>query len=1195
VSCSLSSLFVSFPESALLTNAFVLDIKLLAEIVTAAEEIYPTLAERDRLPTNALFLAAEQVLPVHGYDPDHAPSNISRLIFKIGGLRSEGSLMDKFRSVLESMGIEIEFVQPLEQQQQPQHRDRSSSIRSAGSLRSSIAGNPGDQTGTFPITPHYEGRRRRNSDSAAPAAPTDDLRDVPTIFNRARSVSVGSQQSEGLRNVRGTQGPRRPGFQGTGAKEAEAIQSEDDDLDEWNPHDLPIRTRPLPAHEDEEDDDFPYERHDVEGYPASDTGEVEEFGHGNHYQNPHGYPYDLPRARDDSDNYADADDATAETSNDLLSDPVLTEDARTILERKVRAFQNRRTTPTRIWTLAAWEKSAKETGKKRTQQEARAAFIAQHCILYQAFDDWSRTTWESKRLRRAAKAYDIHVMFKSFTHWEECAREELERTAIARRHMLRIRYFTLWRSLQADSKKKVHLFRADTLLRTWTRAYMHHEVQQSVAAKQHHDNLAKSALNTWLDKYRGRFADRVRILRLKESCVRIWHAKTRQAIDMYEGIIVHEREQLLEDSLSAWQAVTEDMHIAANERLGQKITHDLQNIFDTWRTKAQLNKNLRAAIERRELKLKVLAIDCWVSKTAEAAEKAQLATRLASQDVIAHWRNEAKLKLFRTACLAQLKLYAFSHWRLEQQLASFDRLSETRTKEAVLARLRTAAAQAQTRAVQGYRFADNHADRTIKASIIRAWQTKATAAVEERDTAVAMYFHNTASSCVGLWAVRADEVSTRRVEYEAFADRGAYYCMATNTLTRWVEVADRTRRERLTRTYHAFRRKHKASLAAKCLSRWHSAARNVLAFASEADMVCATRAEDKLVECVQHWREQARTMQAINQVAKEAELEVWWGKWTTRATELRETEMDAAAYCNEQMLSRCWNNWEFAALQNRGRQNTVAAFKEKIDKSLCRQVLDIWLQKVAAPEGLLIDLRSSVASRRSVRYSNVRPGSVRPAALSTSQHLQPPAFDSSVNQQPDLHLSRSEETTLATSPRRQQFGRQSEPPRKPSNDRPQGLSYSVPPRPRGYPKQEPPQYSSSGIYPTSTLQQTPHITPRPSGAPFPDFDEDDISFSPSEAGDPDHPTTFMSTPTRWTGSARATARNIRPLHATTTPSALLDTPHERALRREYTASGGGGGAGTRSVAAGTRFTPRVTFADIREESGEDSRIFESRR
>jgi len=90
---------------------------------------------------------------------------------------------------------------------------------------------------------------------------------------------------------------------------------------------------------------------------------------------------------------------------------------------------------------------------------------------------------------------------------------------------------------------------------------------------------------------------------------------------------------------------------------------------------------------------------------------------------------------------------------------------------------------------------------------------------------------------------------------------------------------------------------------------------------------------------------------------------------------------------------------------------------------------------------------------------------------------------------------------------------------------------------------------------------------------------DELSFHPDDGSDA---FAFMSTPTKWTRSSdtpfaapsNMTRRSIAvpTTITTTTPSAILPSPYERELRREYAPAGG---------------RSRVAFADIREESVED--------
>ncbi|OAA61041.1 Sfi1 spindle body [Niveomyces insectorum RCEF 264] len=165
------------------------DIELLHQVVSLGQEILPTLPKRDRLPTTALFRAADIVFPQYGLDAD-GEDKLSRVIFLVGGMRTTDNLLDRFRTVLARMGIELEFVDAQQQQQQqqlPEHdKDEddhdhnhhhphpnlhasppSPSPPSVYSAAPSTAGGLTAHSGIFPVARHVNGRRRRNSDTVA--------------------------------------------------------------------------------------------------------------------------------------------------------------------------------------------------------------------------------------------------------------------------------------------------------------------------------------------------------------------------------------------------------------------------------------------------------------------------------------------------------------------------------------------------------------------------------------------------------------------------------------------------------------------------------------------------------------------------------------------------------------------------------------------------------------------------------------------------------------------------------------------------------------------------------------------------------------------------------------------------------------------------------------------------------------------
>ncbi|KAI1451492.1 hypothetical protein F4805DRAFT_451283 [Annulohypoxylon moriforme] len=87
------------------------DIQILYQIVTRAEEILNDYTPTSRLPTHALYNAYDEVLPQHGINPDD-DRLISELVFKVGGVRNTDSLREKFETVVSRLGITVEWDDP---------------------------------------------------------------------------------------------------------------------------------------------------------------------------------------------------------------------------------------------------------------------------------------------------------------------------------------------------------------------------------------------------------------------------------------------------------------------------------------------------------------------------------------------------------------------------------------------------------------------------------------------------------------------------------------------------------------------------------------------------------------------------------------------------------------------------------------------------------------------------------------------------------------------------------------------------------------------------------------------------------------------------------------------------------------------------------------------------------------------------
>ncbi|KAI0403026.1 hypothetical protein F4802DRAFT_617149 [Xylaria palmicola] len=97
------------------------DIKIVYEIVTRAETILAEeLTPTSRLPTHALFLAYDEIIAEYGLDPSER--HISRVVFLVGGVKGQGSLMEKFKTVMDRMNITVSIEEPQSPAREHGHR-----------------------------------------------------------------------------------------------------------------------------------------------------------------------------------------------------------------------------------------------------------------------------------------------------------------------------------------------------------------------------------------------------------------------------------------------------------------------------------------------------------------------------------------------------------------------------------------------------------------------------------------------------------------------------------------------------------------------------------------------------------------------------------------------------------------------------------------------------------------------------------------------------------------------------------------------------------------------------------------------------------------------------------------------------------------------------------------------------------------
>ncbi|KAL2147950.1 hypothetical protein VTI28DRAFT_5 [Corynascus sepedonium] len=952
------------------------DIELVHEIVTLGEALYPSLPERERLPTNALFLAAEEILPRHGLDPENTPSHIARLIFKIGGQRSGNTLSDKFRAVLGGLGIQLEFV-PSSPSARPDSR---ASFALSYTNTSDLHSIRDDDANIEASREHFEDQQRGGRDFGRKG---DD-------YEKERSPSANR--------------PRAPS------------QSESGSLQipfQYDAGALPVEEVVGGLLEAT-----------LQNLRAKQDQELVKAVLGTWHTN----ACQTKRVTDELNSIAVEYD-----NNDLLGE-----------------------------VLDIWNEEAAAAQQLR--------FEAEEAAKYEAY--------VVKMEKRATRVYELFTIHNVLAEWQDRAQEERDRTAVARRHLVRKRTFEGWHAQHVEDETKVKNFMIGNVLQKWCQVALHHEVRHEVAVQWHQQELCKQSFHTMWQEFKERAADEFYAVGLATHCLHSWADKAHDLQDEYQVAVALDERLVLDEAVNIWLEEVDVQQYNSYECTRQLLVQSCRKDLDYWQEQARLSALLKQYRVKEEENAKRQVLETLSIAFREAKHHTAAADAFLLTEPIDHWEREMKLKLFIERDDYETKAAVLEHWALEEKLAWYKGHLETRTERQILTTLFSVAQQIRSTRQRHQEEADYLDIYYTQIEVVDIWVEETDRMWKHRQNADLVNLYRTTRPCIDHWREKCQQSQARDGFYRKKADKHRVRSIVSGVLEKWPAVAEATRRERMMNSLRQFRRKYKVELAQECLSKWIDATADTLDAHHDARQTNLHYKREDLNECLDLWNRAAKRAESIRQIAADAEVEVYCVKWQAQLQEAKENMQDAIEYDAEQTRKRCWERWEFQNLQNESKRHMAATLQEKNQRRFRRQILTEWHQKAVPEAAVRNDPRwSTLSARRSVRQQ----------------------------------LARSSTAT-------------------------------------------------AGFY---TASQLATLRPRDSVSslgPMPEFDEEPLLPDPDDPG-------FMSTPTKWTGSTRTLV-----YRSTSTPSAILPSPYERELRRQY-------GVGA--------LKPRVDFADINEESAEE--------
>ncbi|KAK5997383.1 hypothetical protein PT974_02739 [Cladobotryum mycophilum] len=594
------------------------DIEVLHAVIAAAQEQLDRTPDPKPLPAAALFKAYDDILPQHGIDPD-SDSHLSTLVFRVGGEQGPGTLSQKFQSILERMGIVLEFGD-----------ESTSSSRSSRSHSRSRSPSPGPSDSS-----RQYGQRQQSTPGDVLLRKPVSQHDIIIQQDPPASPIAPSQTS--VSN-------HEPKLEKAAIDAPPEVSPSVQDIQNSAPHPLQqIDQQNLVSR-------FNYGQ--VESQIDAVIKAVPQVVDSSHLSSKVETrtdsfiaPPEMRRAALASviDRWRDAMKRQREWSDiKLKSKDVVNKESQQKIQGddinlgqyednnechvNDQTHQTTLTRPTLVDKPMKPEKATAlsnnlpKTPAAEQLQETRAS-PSQHINT----DMNSDKEKHEQLLSRAARAREIYLASKVFNHWADRTATRLEREGVARRHMVRFRCFRGWSHAPSSRVPAIDHLRTTTAVQKLKRAVAYQEEQLSIAASTIARNYRLKTVLRVFDKW-------LYHLMIQTSRKRAAARVKKNAYAMWESRVT--RDTILQQAM-----------------LQRKLDYGQSCAFSNWQHQAQLaNRRLQAAHHVGMLRLSFNHLEVWVDQTEIERRARAYRERLfleKAADSFYKWNLTARAQAFR--------------------------------------------------------------------------------------------------------------------------------------------------------------------------------------------------------------------------------------------------------------------------------------------------------------------------------------------------------------------------------------------------------------------------------------------------------------------------------------------------------------------------------------------------------------------
>lgn len=611
--------------------------------------------------------------------------------------------------------------------------------------------------------------------------------------------------------------------------------------------------------------------------------------------------------------------------------------------------------------LQRWRDRAMGLQQAHDRMYYQAAAYDWNTLLRQAFEQWRATLQDKRQAReterffqhleeRAGKARGLFLLTKAFTHWAQCASDEVLRTSVARRHILRTRYFNAWRDITAVNELKVRRQALRRFLAVWRQRTADALDNDITAVAVYNDNAVRRVFARWYRQYCLDIFPKWRDGRLRKRWFDRWRTIVRQLRDRETWVEQMRAYQVQRESLSLWTKDVRDVRNYENIANEFRAVALRQNALRPLKIWAKLAPLAFQVARKHDARLIQVVLSLWQQRT-QASRQAVMVNHLRMlRNAWTSWNDRLRCLILSRRIDDRVATEALFTWWLQERVMFYVKLRQARANRRLF--LHWAAATAIKRTaleIASHCFSSTQRTLVLRNTLIK-WRSQRQIRREHETQALALITPRITGNALHNWRTRAAHIRTLNSQ----ADAARFYILTTTVLKEWRDKTQQSRRMRRREAYALVRRRVKMTLVHNVFGEWRSKTVESKALEAIASEQVKKRTTVTATLLLQAWWQRAQRSVEMSRQAETSRkrrlLTETWQVWTSQHRQIAGLDDQAGAFRAEITTvdaATCLRklNWRLFQLQRQ--QESALALRERNWEKHVRNMLRYWAERAA--------------------------------------------------------------------------------------------------------------------------------------------------------------------------------------------------------------------------------------------------------